>query len=351
MTLKSKKPLQVPKLADVARLAKVGNGTVSRALSGGKNVSGEKMKRISTAIEELGYQPNRVARCLKGASSGIVGMIVPSVSDMFFSKCAEAVESVAKEHGALLVLVASHDNDETVLGGFQQLLMHHIDGLILAPSQLKHRKLVETLLASRVPVVGIDRPLSRVGYPSLLCENFEGARMATEHLLGHGYRKIISVQVKPDLYTMRERLRGYRAALMAGGMKPVEEVIQNRADAVTVLRRHRARNGMPVGIFAANNLSARYICEATQVLGVSIPREFAILSFDDFDLADALVPPMSVVQQPAEEMGRAAARLLFQQMPHWARRQSKVRQKSVQLPTRLVIRGSCGCAAGQAARV
>lgn len=95
-------PSKVPKLADVARAAKVGNATVSRALSGGKNVSNDAMKRISDVVLELGYQRNRVAQSLKGASSGIVGMIVPSLSDMFFSKCAEAVESVTRERDALL---------------------------------------------------------------------------------------------------------------------------------------------------------------------------------------------------------------------------------------------------------
>ncbi len=117
-------PSKVPKLADVARAAKVGNATVSRALSGGKNVSSDAMKRILDVVLDLGYQPNRVAQSLKGASSGIVGMIVPSLSDMFFSKCAEAVESVTRERDALLVLVASHDEDTNVLSSFQRLLLH-----------------------------------------------------------------------------------------------------------------------------------------------------------------------------------------------------------------------------------
>ena len=334
---------QVPKLKDVARVARVGNATVSRALSGGKNVSSEKMGRISAAILKLGYQPNRVAQSLKGASSGIVGMIVPSLSDMFFSKCAEAVEIVTKEHGSLLVLVASHDEDETVLSSFRQLLRHNIDGLILAHSRPKDPLLIEALRNSRVPIVGLDRPLSQIGFPSLLCENFEGARMATEHLLEHGYKKIISVQVKPELYTMQERLRGYRSAFAAAKRKPVEEVVANREDAVAVLKRHLPKGGLPVGIFAGNNLTARYLCEATHVLGVSIPREFAILSFDDFDLADTLTPPMSVVQQPLEELGRCAAKLLFQQMPGRRDRRGSEKPQTIQLSPRLMLRESCGC--------
>ncbi len=339
----SKHSSQVPKLADVARVAKVGNATVSRALSGGKNVSSEAMKRISDAIIQLGYQPNRVAQTLKGASSGIVGMIVPSLSDMFFSKYAEAVERVTKERGALLVLVASHDEDENVLSSFRQLRLHQIDGLILAPSELKHRVLLESLRRSQVPIVGIDRPLSKVGCTSVLCENFAGAYLATEHLLGHGYSKIISIQLKPELYTMKERLRGYRSAMTDQNRQPVEEIINNREDAIEVLRRYRKGANSPVGIFAGNNLSARYICEAVQVLKVSIPQDFAMISFDDFDLADTLTPPMSVVQQPLDQLGHLAAKLLFEQMPDWKDRDGSEKPKNVHLKPQLVIRGSCGC--------
>jgi len=334
---------KIPKLADVARAAKVGNATVSRALSGGKNVSSETMKRISVAILELGYRPNRVAQSLKGGSSGIVGMIVPSLSDMFFSKCAEAVESVTTEHGALLVLVASHDEDQAVLSSFQRLMLHHIDGLILAPSELKDAVLKESLRQSRVPIVSIDRPLTDIGYSSLLCANFEGARLATEHLLQHGYGKIVSVQVKPELYTMEERLRGYCSAMADRHKRPVAEVIESRQDAVEVLKRHVAQGDLPVGVFAGNNLTARYLYEATHVLRISIPHEVAILSFDDFDLADTLTPPISVVQQPIEELGRAAAKLLFQQIPDWNHRQQGERPAAIQLSPKLVIRGSCGC--------
>ena len=334
---------KIPKLADVARAAKVGNATVSRALSGGKNVSSETMERISGAILELGYRPNRVAQSLKGGSSGIVGMIVPSLSDMFFAKCAEAVESVTTERGALLVLVASHDEDEAVLRSFQRLLLHHVDGLILARSELKNDALKEGLRHSRVPIVGIDRPLNDLGYSSFLCANFEGARMATEHLLEHGYRKVISVQVKPELYTMRERLRGYCSAVAGRRKEPFVETIGSREDAVEVLKRHLVPGDLPVGVFAGNNLSARYLYEATHMLRVSIPHEVAILSFDDFDLADTLTPPISVVQQPIEELGRAAAKLLFQQIPGWSHRQQSQRPAPIQLSPRLVLRGSCGC--------
>lgn len=334
---------QIPKLSDVAKLAKVGNATVSRALNGGKNVGSEAMERITAAIRELNYQPNRVARSLKGASSGIIGMIVPSISDMFFSKCAEAVEGVVRQHGAVLVVVASHDDDGIVLGSLRQLLLHNVDGLIIAYNKTPERELIGALQAARLPVVGIDGPLTGVGCPSILCENFEGARLATDHLLAHGYSKIISVQVKPDLYTMRERLRGYNDAISRGHAQSIEEVVVDRDSAAAALLRHVPRKGPPVAVFAANNLTARYLYEAVHFLELSIPHQVAVLSFDDFDLADTLTPPMSVVQQPIEDMGRMAAKLLFQPTGARGMQEFPAGDGSILLSPRLVIRQSCGC--------
>ena len=335
--------LLIPKLADVALRAGVGNATVSRALNGGRNVSPDKMERVLSAVRELNYKPNRVAQSLKGASSGMVGMIVPSISDMFFSQCAEAVEQIVRENGALLVVLASHDENDTLLAGLRQLLQHQVEGLILASSQPHSRELVQALREVSVPVVGMDGPLTDAGLPSVLCANREGACAATEHLLSHGLRKVISIQVKPALYTMRERLLGYRSAMEAHGAKPVEEVITDRAGAVGVLRRH-ARGGAPFGVFAGNNLSARYVWEAVHALGLSIPAQVAVLCFDDFDLADSLNPPMSVVQQPLVELGATAARLLFEQMRRAALGTTMDGSRNpVLLSPRLVLRASCGC--------
>ena len=335
---------RIAKLADVAQLAGVGNATVSRALNGGKNVSSEAMQRIEAAILQLDYTPNRLARSLKGASSGMMGMIVPSISDMFFSKCAEVVERVVREHGALLVVLASHDDNDIVIAGIRQLHRHRVDGLILALSKPHSRELSREIQQMTIPVVGIDGPLFEEGRPSVLCQNYEGARMAAEHLLSHGYKCLVSVQVKPDLYTMRERLRGYGGAMEEAGLSPIQEVIASRSDAAQVLRRHLRAAEAPLAIFAGNNLSARYVCEAVHAERLSIPDEVAILSFDDFDLADTLKPPMSVVQQPLEDMGQLAAQLLFEEMEG---RTVKRAERQLRLAPRLVLRESCGCRAEQ----
>lgn len=327
------------KLSDVARLAGVGKATASRVLNGGKNVSEETAKRVEEVIRSLGYQPNRAARSLKGASSGIIGMIVPSISDMFFSRCAEAVEKVVRQNGGMLIVAASHDSSRMVLESFQQLMLHQMDGLILVQTLLQETALLEELRHATIPVVGIDRPLVNTRFSSVLCENYAGARAATEHLLGHGYGTILHLQVKSKLYTMRERRRGYNAAMRQAKRVPRNEVVHDVASTRKSIGRGLTEATRPVAIFAGNNLTARYVLEAAVAMGLAIPHELAVMSFDDFDLAVALDPPMSVVQQPIQEIGERAATLLFEQM----RATSPAAQVEVMLPTRLVLRGSCGC--------
>ena len=339
-----KKLLSVaPKLNDVARLAGVGNATVSRVLNGRNNVSEDKTRRINRAIAELNYRPNRIARSLKGAASGMIGMIIPSISDMFFSRCAEAVEIVARERGSLLIVMASHDDPVIEFENLEQLVLHRIDGLILSSAQTRNPRLHKQLLQMPIPVVGLDRPLQKANLPSVMSENLEGARAATQHLLAHGYETVLCIHVKPELYTIAERLRGYTEAMREAGLEPLLENVESAAEAEACIGKYVRVAKTTVAVFAANNLTARYTWEALRRLQLTIPNEVAVLSFDDFDLADTLTPPMSVVQQQVEELGRNAADLLFQHMQYSIADRSPKNPDPLRLATRLIVRESCGC--------
>jgi LacI family transcriptional regulator len=332
-----------PKLSDVARLAGVGNATVSRVLNGRMHVSEETNRRVKQAISDLDYSPNRIARSLKGATSGMIGMIVPSISDMFFSQCAEAVEIVARGNGSLLIVMASHDDPSIEFENLQLLLIHRIDGLILASAQTRNVKLHEELSRLAVPVVGLDRPLREANIPSVISENREGAKAATEHLLLHGYNKVLCIHIKPELYPIQERLHGYVEAMREAGLEPLLYKAENAADAEACIKKHIDSAGGTIAVFAANNLAARFTWEALRTLHLAIPSQVAMLCFDDFDLADSLTPSMSVVQQTVDDLGRTAAELLFRRMRGHADGISQTNIDPMRLPTRLVIRDSCGC--------
>lgn len=333
-----------PKLSDVARLAGVGNATVSRVLNGHMHVSEEANRRVRQAISDLSYSPNRIARSLKGATSGIIGMLVPSISDMFFSQCAEAVEIVARKYDSLLIVMASHDDPLIEFENLQQLLLHRIDGLILSSAQSHNPKLYKALRGVTVPVVGLDRPLQEANIPSVISENFEGAKAATGHLISHGYDKVLCIHIKPELYPVQERLHGYTKAMDEAGLQPLLHKVESAEDAVACLKKYTNSADARVAVFAANNLAARFTWEAIRTLHLAIPRQVAMLCFDDFDLADSLTPPMSVVQQTIDDLGRTAAELLFHRMRNES---SEIGSTPVGDPirfsTHLIIRESCGC--------
>jgi LacI family transcriptional regulator len=271
-------------------------------------------------------------------------MIVPSISDMFFSQCAEAVEIVARKYGSLLIVMASHDNPLIEFENLQQLLLHRIDGLILSSAQSRNTKLYKELKRVTVPVVGLDRPLQEANIPSVISENFEGAKAATAHLLSHGYDKVICIHIKPELYPVQERLHGYAQVMSEAGLQPLLYRVESADDAEVCLRKHLDSVDAKIAIFAANNLAARFTWEAIRTLHLAIPRQVAMLCFDDFDLADSLTPPMSVVQQTIDDLGRTAAELLFQRMrDHREEAVSTAVGDPIRFSTRLIIRESCGC--------
>lgn len=301
------------KLEDVARKAGVSNATASRALSGAGRVSEEARKRIFAAAEALSYRPNRSAQALKGGRSGIIGMVVPNLSDLFFASCVDAVEVVAMRHSSMLVVAATHDRDDRTVDAMNRLLDHRVDGLVLGCSEYVSSVLARTLRALPIPVVGIDAPLTKAGRPSVLIDNSGAAERATQHLIANGYNRIMSVQVEPKLYTMKERQQGYERAMRDAGLNPVQHVVRDRKAAEDLLRTCKDSVGK-FALLVGNELAAKHLIAAANRLRLHLPNDFAMVSFDDFDLAEFMETPLTVVRQPASLIGQTAANLLFRRM-------------------------------------
>jgi LacI family transcriptional regulator len=340
---------QHPTLSDVARVAGVGVGTASRVINGGINVSRETLKKVESAIRQLGYMPNQAARVLKGGRTKTVGLLVPSIADSFFASCAEAAGKVARFHDSLLIVSVTKNQPEAEMISLDVLMRHRPDGLLIVPSDSGSEALASFVRNTAIPIVTFDRPLFGSGCASVITDNFEAARNATFHLLEHGYKRILCFGGEPDLYTIRERLGGYRQAMDDAGLPSlVDASLGDDANlAARALTRHLSGRRPPDAIFTLKNSSTILTLQALQKLKVSIPGRVALLGFDDFDLASTLRPPISVVQQPIEEVGQKAAELLFAQLEHnpGARRSGKLNRDPVVLANRLVLRRSCGCAA------
>lgn len=344
-----KKKATPPTVSEVARAAGVGTTTVSRVINGGDRVSPKTLALVRRVIEDMGYRPNQAARVLKGHRTKTIGLVIPSIADPFFSSCAEAAHAVAKANDSLLIVTTSHNDPHSELENLNILISHRVDGLIVAPANSQSEGLRDLLKHLTIPVVAVDRPVSDSMVTAVFSDNFNGARSATQHLIKHGYKRIVCLTGESTLFTIQERIRGYQDAMESAGMPAILNTsVKDYRSAEYAIESMLAGANPPDALFTLKNSTTIYAFEVLQKQNVQIPKTMALLGFDDFELASTVRPSISVVQQPVEEIGRIAAELLFEQLlgkrgTHAHPRTRRPRQ--VTLETRLIQRSSCGCSA------
>lgn len=334
-------------LSDVARSADVGTTTVSRVINGGAKVSPKTLARVRNAITELGFVPNHAARTLRGEQTKIIGLIVPSIADSFFSSCADAIQEVARRHGTLVILTVTNNDPATETATISSLL-RRTDGLLLVPTSSNSSDLCSQLRDISIPVICFDRPMYDIQIPTVITQNFEGARAATRHLLEHGFRRILCLGGESELFTMNERVRGYTAAMKEANARPLIDMRSTACDyqsTSNAIVKHLKAAKPPQAIFCLKNSTTISTYSILQKMKISIPSQVALVGFDDFELASTLRPSITVVQQPVEDLGHTAARLLFQRLAlaKGIPIHEKEKIKPIQLKTRLILRASCGC--------
>jgi LacI family transcriptional regulator len=327
----------VPALMDVARRAGVGAATVSRVINGGRNVSSKTLAAVQRAIDELGYHPSQAARSLKGARTKTIGLIVPSVADPFFSLAAAAIQDVARSHGTLVLLAASDNLPARESEQVITLIQRRVDGLLLVPSDAVDANLLKH---AGFPVMCFDRPFPGNATSTVLSDNYGGAKAATEHLVACGCRRILCMAGDSRLFTSQRRVSGYRDVVRVAGLPYLAELeVSDKESVRAALARHLNGREKIDGIFCIKNALTVHTYQVLHDMGVAIPKSVALIGFDDFELADALRPPITVMRQPVTAIATRAAEMLFAAMESGQQRQATVTMK-----VELVHRGSC-CAA------
>jgi LacI family transcriptional regulator len=327
-----------PTLVDVAREAAVSLKTASRVLNNSKNVSEEKAIRVRDAMERLDYRPNELARGLKAQRSAAIGMIVPNLSDPFTANAVHGLQEVARANGYAVIL-ASHGGDvDAERSEIRTLVARQIDGLVIAPADSR-KDTFSDIIPGGVHVVTFDQLIRNVDVDSVTVTNRRSAQEATEHLAGHGLRRIVAIGARPHLYTCKERIAGYKAGMKAASL-PARVCLVEHESLLTAewLAKEVFRDQRADAIFTLNWVCTMLTLRGLRQLRKTPGRDIPLFSFDDFDLADMLTPGLSVVQQPAEMLGREAARLLFERL-----KGKGEGSQAVVLPTNLIIRQSCGC--------
>jgi LacI family transcriptional regulator len=314
--------------------------TVSRVLSGTVPVSKETTRRVQTAVEQLQYRPNELARAFRGQKSRSIGLIIPYLYDPFFANCAHAVTTVAKEHGYSVIITTSNEDPNTEYAEVEQMLQRHVDGLVAIPTRFRESRISRALFG-KTPVVIFDRPVADPALDVVLVQNTAGARSMVEHLIEHGHQRIAFMGLSRNLYTINTRFLGYRRALQDAGLKEDSFFgCDSQEDTLQALSDKLQGTNAPTAILTSNTLATRYVLSALLHLGVKIPNDVAFAGFDDFDMAEFTSPPLTVVRQPALEMGRVATSLLFDRI---VRGELPKTGNRIVLPVEIVLRRSCGC--------
>ncbi len=336
------KPNVHPTLSQVARKAGVGTTTVSRVINGGDRVSPETLAHVRRVIEALGYTPSQAARTLKGQRTKTIGLVIPSIADPFFSSLAEAAQAVARENDSLLIVTTTGNDARAEIENLNVLIRHRVDGLLIVPANSRSQVLRELVARVAFPVVAIDRPVAGSSIVSVVADNFEGAMTGTQHLIGHGYKRIVCLTGENTLYTIRKRMGGYRKAMESAGLPCIFDTsVKDYKSAESAIEKLLSGPDAPDAIFSTKNSTTIFAFEVLQKLNVAVPQAVGLLGFDDFELASRLRPSISVIQQPVEEIGRQAAEALFRQLDE---RETDAPVQT-RLKTLLIPRNSCGCTA------
>lgn len=300
-------------IRDVAQLAGVSVGTVSNVLNDSPRVSPDTVVRVRAAITELGYVRNEAARQLRAGRSSSVGLVVLDVRNPFFTDVARGAEDEAARSG-LSVILGNSDEDAARESAYLDLFEEQrVHGILISP----YGDIAERLAALRrhgTPVVLVDRASGDADVSSVSVDDRAGGRLAVEHLLGAGRRRIAFAGGRFEILQIADRLAGARDAVAEVAGATLEVL---PTDGLGVLEGRRvgeelvARRERPDAVFAANDLVAVGLLQALVMSGaVEVPRDVALIGFDDIEFASAAVVPLSSVRQPRHEIGATALRIL-----------------------------------------
>ncbi len=331
------------RMSDVAKAAGVSSMTVSRVLNRNPNVTEDTRKRVFAAIQDLRYHRNELARSLREKRTRQIGILVPNLFDPFFANCVQAMGVVAKQHNYSIIIALSNEDPDDEFEEANRMLHRNVEGVIVipvAPARGGSRLLAPEF--SNLPIVTLDRPLEGHRYDNVTVQNRNGGRLGTRHLLALGHKRVSCITLGAHLYTMRMRELGYRDAMTAAGLKPeVHTVTDSIETSFTTIRKMLATRKPPTALFCANNLLTRHVLHSLQTLKIKVPGSVALVGFDDWETADLVQPPITVVRQPVESLGRIAAEVLFARLGEG---NTGGAARSIVLPVELVVRGSCGAA-------
>ena len=323
---------------DVAAAAGVSVGTVSNVLNRPDRVSASTVERVQAAIQQLGFVRNDAARQLRAGRSRSIGLVVPDIGNPFFTEVARGAEDRAADAGMTVLLGNSDENAERQDAHLALFQEQRVNGVLLTPASDDLASL-HRFAAGGMPVVLVDREVDAQEFASVSVDDVEGGRLAVQHLLDAGRRRIAFVSGPRSVQQVADRLRGAEAAVAAtpgATLEVIEQssltVLQGRAAGEALVA--RAHGDRPDAVFAANDLLAVGLLQAFSFgSSIRVPEDIAMVGYDDIDFASSAVVPFTSIRQPARLMGEAAMRLLAEPPDE---------PRQVRFAPELIVRASTG---------
>lgn len=329
-------------IRELANELKLSVSTISKVFNNSYEISEQTRKRVLETAARLNYIPNAYASSLRRKKSKNIGVVIPEVADSFFSLAINGIESVAKENGYHVLIYLTHEsfeNEKNILKEFQG---RRVDGVLISisreTSQSEH---INDLISNGVPLVFFDRVCEDVQTAKITTDDLESSYLATEHLVKQGCDKIAFLSISNSLSISNKRLEGYLQAHAEHKIKVDKKNIvlctNDAAENYTLIRKLLNSTRRPNGIVLSVEKLTTPVYRACESLKLKIPKDVKVICFSNLDTASILSPSLTTITQPAYEMGKVAALILFKALQ---KQNLNLSRESLVIPSSLVVRKS-----------
>jgi len=339
-------------LKDVSRLAGVSIKTASRVLNDSVHVKKETRKKVLKVIEELNYKPDYFARNLRTKKSNVIGYIIPDFTNQFFGLVFNGIEKELKKEGYNLLVINSWGKKEAEKKSIDVLISNRVEGIIFASTGLSGKYVKRQIEIFGIPFVLIDNKLKGIKMNYVLHDNIKGAEILTNHLIKTHKQKKISFITGPTHETSsKKRLEGYKNSLINSGIEVNENFIKigdwinnnnnnnNNNSGYKLTMELFSQVEKPTSIFIASSAMALGVLKALKKIGLKVPENIKLVSFDNYDFAEFIQPPLTTINKVEEKIGEEAAKMLIRKI----KKRDLNNYDEVYMPMEIVIRESCGC--------
>lgn len=306
----------MPTIRDVAKVANVSIGTVSRYLNG-YNIKEENRIKIESAIQQLNFRSNPIARGLRTNKSHSVGVLIPRITDIFCTQVIEGIEEVLNPFNYSIFVCSSNDDLEQQTEKLRFLINKMVDGIILMPVTSAALPL-DDIVKSEIPIVLVDRLVKGQELDAVVCDNVNGAYSAVEMIINRGHRKIGIIAGPEEIFTAYERLEGYKRALADYNIKLDERYIAfaeyKKDGGIDAFQYLISLDDPPTAIFTTNYPTTVNSMKVMMEKGLRMGQDISLFGYDQTELFQMFHPPVSVVVQPTYEIGKNAAQILYRRM-------------------------------------